>query len=125
MNYTATPKANGTNIRSGAGTNNATVGQIGINDKCEGDNLVKDATGKDWLEVIMLNNQQIATPFFVATWVCTMTTNPIPPVYPDFMLELSFSSDSEVTVTLPDGTIHKFATGLVKISASNPTMQLV
>jgi hypothetical protein len=123
MNYKAIPKQNGTNLRKTA--NGVVAGTAGVADILEGDNYVKDTTQRDWLEVLMMNGKQLASPVFVATWVCTMTVNPTPVVYPDFVMELQFSSDSEVTITLPDGTIHKFASGLVKISASNPTMQLV
>jgi hypothetical protein len=123
MNYKAIPKQNGTNLRKTA--NGLVAGTAGIADKLEGDVYVKDTLQRDWLEVIMMNDKPLAVPVFVATWVCTMTVTLPPVVYPDFVMELQFSSDSGVTVTLPDGTIHKFANGLVKISASNPTMQLV
>jgi hypothetical protein len=123
MNYKAIPKQNGTNLRKTA--NGLVAGTAGITDTLEGDVYVKDATQRDWLEVLFMNGKPLAVPVFVATWVCTMTVNPAPVVYPDFNMELQFSSDGEVTITLPDGTIHKFANGLVKISASNPTMQLV
>lgn len=102
------------------------VGKYPIGTIIEGDEMIAETSTRLWLKVIWINGQAPSTQVYVASWVCTVVENDVTsPVYQDYVLEISFGSDSEVTVTLPDGAVLTFPSGTVKISAMNPTLQLV
>jgi hypothetical protein len=121
MNYSAKPKQNGTNLRKTA--NGVVAGTAGISDILEGDNYVKDATQRDWLEVLVMNGKQLATPVFVATWVCTMTVNPPPVVYPDFIYDATTESEWPIEVFHNNVSIGVFD-GTIRVVSKNPTLKL-
>lgn len=126
MRYHLTTKGD-TYIRSEARvvTTNM-IGKYPIGTIIEGDEMIAETPTRLWLKVIWINGQTPSTQVYVASWVCEVRENPVtPPDYPDYVLELSFGSDSEVTVTLPDNTVLTYPSGTVKISAMNPTLQLV
>jgi hypothetical protein len=123
MNYKAIPKQNGTNLRKTA--NGIVAGTAGMADILEGDNYVKDTTQRDWLEVLMMNGKQLAAPVFVATWVCTMTVNPTPVVYPDFVYDASTTSDQPITVYCDDVLVGTYPpNSTIRVVSKNPTLKL-
>jgi hypothetical protein len=123
MQYMAKPKQNGTNLRKTA--NGVVAGSVGINDVLEGDNFVKDASQRDWLQVLMINGQQLASPVFVATWVCVMTVTAPPVNYPDFVYDASTTSDQPITVYCDDVLVGTYpANSTIRVVSKNPTLKL-
>jgi hypothetical protein len=124
MKYTLTTKGD-TFVRSAPVVGTNIIAKYPLGTILEGDVMVDETATRKWLDIQLINGQQPSIKLYVASWVCTIVENAAPPVYPDFAMELSFSSDTKVTITLPDGIVKEYASGTVKISATNPTMQLV
>lgn len=79
--------------------------------------------------VNVMKNGIVAITYTVVDAPPPPPTPPDPVIYPDFMLDLSFSADTEMTVkyTDPNGIVSvlgKFPNGTITVSASNPTLKL-
>jgi len=100
MNYSMT-LTGGMNIRKAADPNGLLITKLPIGTRLEGDELAKDAAGRDWLKVLLIDGVQTTTqPIFIATYTTNgkLVTNP-PPVVVDplpFQVGLNIIADSPV-----------------------------
>lgn len=113
MNYLARPKQNDTNVRKLGSISGGVIRKVGISDILEGDNLVKDEVGRDWLEILFINGVLITGPAYIATWVCNIEVAPTP--LPDplpFKVGLNITADSpmELSKVEDDGTLTPITT---------------
>lgn len=98
------------NIRETPDPNGKLIATLPKGTRLEGDELVKDAVQRDWLNVLLVNGQQPSTPTYIATYTTNgkLITNP-PPVVVDplpFQVGLRIVADSPLKLSRvnSDGT---------------------
>jgi len=98
------------NIRETPDPNGVWIATLPKDTRVEGDRLVKDAAGRDWLEVLLIGAVQTTQPTYIATYTTSgkLITNP-PPVVVDplpFQVGLNIVADSPLQLSRvnADGT---------------------
>jgi hypothetical protein len=87
----------GINLRDGAGVAFQDIGDLSVDSIAEGDELVKDVNGQDWLHVLMIDGMQTSVPTYAAAWLCDVTVNPPAVGAPDLRVDLTINSNQTVT----------------------------
>ncbi len=107
MKVNSTRAPQGINLRAGAGASFADIGDLNIGQIAEGDELVKDAAGQEWLHILMIDGKQTSVPTYAAAWLCDVTVVAPPPPMPTVQVDLSFVSETPITIIangIPIGT---------------------
>jgi len=96
------------NIRKTADPNGVWIATLPAGTRVEGDELFKDAAGRDWLKVLLIGAVQTVQPTFIATYTSNgvLKTNPIVPDPLPFQVGLNIVADSPLQLSRvnADGT---------------------
>jgi hypothetical protein len=105
INLRATPSLSGVDI------GNLDAGQI-----AEGDEMVLDASGQPWLNVLMIDGMQTSAQMYAAAWLCKVTESPVIPPITANRIDFTISSDTPIRVTVNGILIDEY-TGTISLSA--------
>ena len=97
------------NIRKTPDPNGVWIDTLPKDTRVEGDELFKDAAGRDWLRVLLISAVQTTEPTFIATYTSNgvLKTTPPPPADPlPFQVGLNIVADSPLRLSRvnSDGT---------------------
>ena len=96
------------NIRKTADPDGAWIATLPKYTRVEGDELFKDAAGRDWLKVLLIGAVQTTQPTFIATYTTSgvLKTNPVVPDPLPFQVGLNIVADSPLQLSRvnADGT---------------------
>ena len=92
----------GMNIRETPSPNGVLIKTLPAGTRVEGDGLFKDAANRDWLKVLLIGAEQTTQPTYIATYTSNgvLKSNPIVPPSLAVQVELTFVSETPVSITL-------------------------